>query len=60
MKTFFRRLVLKSRMARVSAHLNAIQREREMLERTERFCIREANRLQLEALNLDIASRRHA
>jgi hypothetical protein len=60
MKTFFRRLLLKSKLARVSAHLNAIQREREMLDRTEKFCIREANRLQLEALNLDIRRRRHA
>jgi hypothetical protein len=60
MKRFFRRLIIKSRMARVNAHLNAIQREREMLDRTERFCIREANRLQLQALNLDIRARRHA
>lgn len=60
MKTIMRRLILKSRLARAAAHLDAIQREREMLERTERFCVRQSNELRLQLLNLDIAARRHA
>lgn len=59
MKLFFRRLLLKSRLARNAAHLDALQVEREMLDRTERFCIRQSNdlRLQLQLLNLDIRNR---
>lgn len=60
MKTLFRRWILKGRLARNAVHLEAIQRERAMLDRTEKFCVRQSNRLRLELLNLDIASRRHA
>lgn len=60
MKTFFRRLILKGRLARTAAHLEAIQRERALLNRTEMFCMRQSNTLRLELLNLDIAARRHA
>ncbi|MEX3629651.1 MAG: hypothetical protein VB138_09400 [Burkholderia sp.] len=60
MKLFFRRLLIKSRIARTAAHLDAIQTERDMLDRTERFCVRQANALRLELLNLDVQARRHA
>lgn len=60
MKRFFRRLILKTKIAHTAAHLGAIQREREMLTRTETFCMRELNRLHLESMNLDIKARWHA
>lgn len=60
MKRYLRRLFLRRRLAAVNAHLNAIQREREMLDMTERHCVREANGLQLALLNLDVRARRHA
>jgi hypothetical protein len=60
MKRFFRRLILKAKISRTAAHLGAIQAQREMLNRTETFCMRELNRLHLETMNLDIKARRHA
>lgn len=60
MKRFFRRLILRRRLAAVNAHLNAIHREREMLDMSERHCMRSATTLQLALLNLDIEARRHA
>jgi hypothetical protein len=58
MKLFFRRLILRRRLAAINAHLGTIQRERQMLDISERYCLRAANRLQLALLNLDIKARR--
>jgi hypothetical protein len=60
MKRYFRRLILRRKLAPVNAHLNAIQREREMLDMSERHCVREANATQLALLNLDTKAPRHA
>lgn len=60
MKRYLRRLFLRRRLTTVNAHLNAIQREREMLDMSERHCVRQANGLQLALLNLDIKARRDA
>lgn len=57
MKTFFRRLIIKGQIARTAAHLEAIQRERALLDRTETFCVRQSNNLRLELLKLDIRPR---
>jgi len=60
MKRYFRRLFLRRRLAAVNAHLNAIQRERQMLDISEQYCVRAASGLQLALLNLDVKARRHA
>ncbi|MGF6738468.1 hypothetical protein [Paraburkholderia atlantica] len=60
MKRFFRRLIIKNQIARHAAHLEAIQRERAMLDRTETFCVRQINELRVQQLNLDVRARRHA
>ena len=60
MKLMIRRLMFKHRIARISMRLNEIRIQREMLEREERICMREANRLRLDAMNLEIKARRHA
>lgn len=60
MKLFFRRLILRRRLAAINAHLGAIQRERQMLDMSERHCVRTANGLQLALLNLGAKVRRRA
>lgn len=60
MKRFLRRWLIKRNLARHAAHLNVIQRERLMLEHTEKYCVRQINDLHVQLLNLDIRARRHA
>lgn len=60
MKRFFRRLFLKRRLASLNAHLDLIDRERQMLDVSERHCVRAVNATRLALLNLDVRARHHA
>ena len=59
MKHFLQRFILHRRLARLTAHLDAIRREREMLDASEKHCVREAHSILVALLNLNIRARRH-
>ncbi|AOI70866.1 hypothetical protein [Burkholderia ubonensis] len=58
MKNLIRYLLLRHQLASVASHLEAVQKERSMLEHSERFYLRQAADLRLKLLNLDIRARR--
>ncbi|KVK98628.1 hypothetical protein [Burkholderia ubonensis] len=58
MKNLIRYLFLRHQLANVASHLEAVQKERSMLEHSERFYLRQAADLRLQLLNLEIRARR--
>lgn len=55
---FFRKLLLRHRLASIAMHLDTIARHRTELDRTERYYIARATDIRLELLNADIRNRR--